>query len=330
LQFDEDGNMIRSGKMSALPISACVTLTGRKAILLVKDYVEHTIPGAKIIYIDTDSVFIHIPGITLEETFKIGKRLSVEITKIFTSSNPNSTMRIEHEKTAGNAVFWKSKNYALEKYEKLGVAPKVETKGAAFIKGDSCALNKTFGEELVTKVLKESKEEFVAYIKKRLTTWISDWKDGRYNPDDFILRKGLSKDTKDYGSRTGHTALADRINERTGGMGPGPGETVEYMHYINEKAGQKSKKMEDTIEEPSYILEKHLRVDFLKYIKGQIYQTLKLVTSPIMSLDEQKSLVEPYFSKLSQQQITAHSFEDISNDEFEQNQFDGIPPGYLV
>lgn len=137
---------------------------------MVRDYVHNTIPGSRVVYIDTDSVFVYIPTLkNIEESFKIGKQLAIEITRLFTG-----TMRIQHEKS-GDMLLWRAKNYVLLKYERLDKPPKIEIKGATFIKGDSCLLNKTFGEELVSKVLKEDEDSVCKYIQEKLSSWISNW-----------------------------------------------------------------------------------------------------------------------------------------------------------
>lgn len=85
-----------------------------------------------------------------------------------------------------------------------------------------------------------------------------------------MLKKGLSKAPEDYDGKVGHVNLALRIEKRDPGYGPKAGENVEFMYYINKKVKSDTKKLEDHIEEPSYIEEHGLKIDFFKVKKKLI------------------------------------------------------------
>lgn len=47
--------------MQVMPVPACVTYIGRKTIEYAKNIVEQLFPGTRVIYADTDSLFILFP-----------------------------------------------------------------------------------------------------------------------------------------------------------------------------------------------------------------------------------------------------------------------------
>ena len=70
--------------------------------------------GTKVVYGDTDSLFILCQGKSLEETFKIGERLAKHITSI----NP-FPMELKFEKVYYPCVTLAKKRYCGYKMEKL-------------------------------------------------------------------------------------------------------------------------------------------------------------------------------------------------------------------
>ena len=61
--------------------------------------------------------------------------------------------------------------------------------------------------------------------------------------------------------------MADRIKERDPGNAPNVNDRVPYVYFINKT---KSKLQGDKIEDPKYLLENDLEIDYLHYITNQI------------------------------------------------------------
>ena len=88
--------------------------------------------GTKVVYGDTDSLFILCQGKSLEETFKIGERLAKHITSI----NP-FPMELKFEKVYYPCVTLAKKRYCGYKMEKLNDSRILDAKGIETIRRDT-------------------------------------------------------------------------------------------------------------------------------------------------------------------------------------------------
>lgn len=228
----DHGVLKRKGMMPVMPISACVTFIGRLSIERSKNYVETKYPGWKVLYADTDSLFIdmQLPKTHegLVQSFTLAKKVAAEITALFPGS-----MRIVHEKTARVLILYESKCYVLDKYESIDDVGKLEIKGLQVTKRD-CALfvNKLGKKALEMIVRKRDVEAAKHYVVKTLAKVV----DGKYTlkqlADKFVIYKKLAKKT--YDNAVGHAKLAERINARKPGLGPKTGESVKFL-YVDVK-----------------------------------------------------------------------------------------------
>ncbi len=185
--------------MQVMPVSACVTYIGRKTIESAKEWVEKTYVGTKVIYADTDSLFIlfHesiIPkGVEgLIKTFDVAEQAAIGISQLFTF--PGSSMKIVHEKSAKFLIMYSAKCYALDKYVKkpydekgeIQDPGKLEIKGLTFSKRDCCKFVSALCKSALDKILKQGKlEEAKQDVMERLLDLIED----RMRGDEIKLAK---------------------------------------------------------------------------------------------------------------------------------------------
>ncbi|KAG8822408.1 DNA polymerase zeta, partial [Serendipita sp. 399] len=102
-----------SGRMPAVEIADSIVQAGRetleKAIHLIDSTVEW---GAKVVYGDTDSLFVYLPGKTKQQAFVIGNKISEAVT----ASNP-APIKLKFEKVYLPSVLVAKKRYVGFKYE---------------------------------------------------------------------------------------------------------------------------------------------------------------------------------------------------------------------
>lgn len=312
--YDEKTGKVRhKGMMQVMPVSACVTYIGRRSIMKARQHVEDNY-GAKVIYGDTDSIFIVFPPQWippgkegLYKSFELGPKVMAEITAIFAAHSPKSTMRIEHEKTASKMVVWHAKCYGYIKYEKLAEAKKaqgkVDIKGVPFMKRDCCKFVKTLCTESVNLLLKaETIEEGLksseTFMKKEFTKLVID----EVVPDEhLVIKKKINK--SDFKGAPAHAQLARRMNQRKPGMAAKSGE-YQGMLYVDVNDPDGKKDMIDKIEDPSWVKEhpKQFKVDKLWYLKNQIANNVKLLFGPIIK-DPIREYVEPFINLQFKAQI---------------------------
>lgn len=304
--FDNQGRVARRGMFSIIPISAIVTLIGRKTILRSKRYVEETYKGSSVVYGDTDSIFCRFPdmqGTTEEDikkSFAFGHKLAEEITALF--QFPGSVMKIVFEKTAVNAMLYWSKCYAYKKYEP-GKAPKNEIKGLAFSKRDCSEFVSLTCTKALNMILDgHGIDNSIHYVKQQAQKLI----DNQIPIEQLIIYKRLTK--VDYSDSVAHAALARRINQRRPGLGPQLGDVVP-MVYIDVGDLEKKLLASERIEEPEYIKENNLKVDYLWYLSEQFDKNVSLLYS--YATKDPKSILHPFIIEQQRRQMKLGSADQL-------------------
>lgn len=100
-----------------------------KAINLIHSTTEW---GAKVVYGDTDSLFVCLPGRTQQEAFEIGSKISETVTK----SNPKP-IKLKFEKMYLPCVLMAKKRYVGNMFERVDDREGVfEAKGIETVRRD--------------------------------------------------------------------------------------------------------------------------------------------------------------------------------------------------
>lgn len=88
--------------------------------------------GAEVVYGDTDSVFVHLPGKTRDQAFDIGEQISARVTAM----NP-APVKLQFEKVYHPSILLAMKRYVGYKYEYRAQAePDFDAKGIEVIRRD--------------------------------------------------------------------------------------------------------------------------------------------------------------------------------------------------
>lgn len=295
--FEKESQKIkRLGMLPVLPISAMVTFIGRKVILRSVEYVEETYPGSKVIYCDTDSLFITFPenilahndeGVKL--SFPLAEKIASEITQLF--AHEGSTMKIVHEKTATNLILWCAKCYAYLKHEK-GKHPKIDIKGVSTSKRDCSKFISNLCNQIITTLIKEGNlEQAFEIVKEHLQNILNE----KINKEDFIIYKRVNK-VNDVSNQSAHSLLAQKIEERSPGFGPKIGESVS-MVYIDRGDYENKLKASEKIEDFDFVISKNLPIDYYWYMKNEFSKKLNLILAPLMKKSKYSNvddIIQPF------------------------------------
>ena len=179
-----------SGRMPNIEISDSILSIGRKMLGTAIKHIEKN-KNCKVIYGDTDSLFISVFNKNKEEAIIIGKKLADEITKM----NPEP-IKLQFEKVYCPLIFAAKKHYAGYKYEDLSQINKTEkkisdiikldTKGLENVRRDSCALISKIVEKTI-KILFDEKD--LSKLKQYLFNCFDKINGGRVILKDFIFSK---------------------------------------------------------------------------------------------------------------------------------------------
>ncbi|RYC56598.1 hypothetical protein CHU98_g9618 [Xylaria longipes] len=156
-----------SGRMPCSEIADSIVQTGRetleRAIALI-----HSVDKwkAEVVYGDTDSLFIYLPGRTREQAFDIGN----EMAKTITDMNPRP-IKLKFEKVYHPCVLLAKKRYVGYKYEsKDQIKPDFDAKGIETVRRDGTPAEQMI-EEKALKILFETADlsQVKAYFQRQCT-----------------------------------------------------------------------------------------------------------------------------------------------------------------
>ncbi|XP_004874677.1 DNA polymerase zeta catalytic subunit isoform X2 [Heterocephalus glaber] len=172
-----------SGRMPCIEVGDSIVHKARetleRAIKLVNDTKKW---GARVVYGDTDSMFVLLKGATKEQSFKIGQ----EIAEAVTATNPKP-VKLKFEKVYLPCVLQTKKRYVGYMYESLDQKdPVFDAKGIETVRRDSCpAVSKILERSL--KLLFETRD--ISLIKQYVQRQCMKLLEGKASIQDFIFAK---------------------------------------------------------------------------------------------------------------------------------------------
>lgn len=193
-----------------------ITGSGHKLLLGSKDYLEKK--NLKVIYGDTDSLFVMLNDISVDDGETQGKKVVKELNtywknKLKKEFKVESYLELEYEKyykkfiitPARGAEIGAKKRYA-GLVSKNGIE-NIEFVGMEFVRSDWTKLAKEFQIELYEKVFKgDDVEDWIREVIQKL-------KSGKLD-DKLIYRKRLRKEVEDYTKNVPpHARAAKLLNE---------------------------------------------------------------------------------------------------------------------
>ncbi|KAI5736796.1 hypothetical protein M8J76_007192 [Diaphorina citri] len=172
-----------SGRMPCVEVGDSVVSKGRETLQKAIETVNNTSKWqCRVVYGDTDSMFVLAPGKTKQEAFEIGK----EIANVVTNNNP-TPVKLKFEKVYQPCILQTKKRYVGYMYETADQdKPIYEAKGIETVRRDGCpAVSKILKKSLC--LLFETKDLSVVkeYVEKQFSKIIS----GRISVQDMTFAK---------------------------------------------------------------------------------------------------------------------------------------------
>lgn len=121
-----------SGRMPSSDLADAIVATGREIMRKAISVIEESGHNAKVVYGDTDSLFVYFPGKSKADAFKRGKELAQTVTDIFPDP-----IRLKFEKVYHPCVLLAKKRYVGNCYEcETQESAEFEAKGIETIRRD--------------------------------------------------------------------------------------------------------------------------------------------------------------------------------------------------
>jgi DNA polymerase elongation subunit (family B) len=225
--------------------------------MFAKSVVESEFDG-KVIYGDTDSIFVTFAGKDLSTCMGIGKKVAERIT-----SQCRKAHKIEYEKTFFPFILFCRKRYMGLKYEDDPTKCKRVSMGIALKRRDNAPIVKdVFGGALDILMEERSLKNAQTFVQDMLVQILQN----KIPLEKFVITKQLRDDYKNPG-QIAHRVLADRMEERDAGNAPQVGDRLAFIYVANRKD---ERKQGDRIEHIDYVKAKGLKPDVEFYISNQV------------------------------------------------------------
>lgn len=230
-------------------LPSAITGTGQWLLLRSKEYLE--LKGYKVVYGDTDSLFVKLPDSIKNFSDEDGEKIVRELnlywkTRLKNDYNVESFLEIEYEKYYRKFIITPARGTesgAKKRYaglRKTETEDKIEFVGLEFVRSDWTKLAKEFQVELYERIFYGNDvKNWIKEIVKKVNS-------GEFD-DKLVYRKRLRKDVEDYTKNIPqHVRAAKQIDQNSGVIyyvitkrGPVPVELkhndIDYQHYIDKQ-----------------------------------------------------------------------------------------------
>jgi len=154
--------------------------------------------GFRVLYGDTDSIFVSKPGLRLNE-------LESEVEKLISEISKQLPVQIELDELFKTIFFVEKKRYA-----GITADDRVIVRGLEVRRGDWCELAKNAQKLVIEIILKErDPEKALNYIREV----INSIREGKVKLEDLVIYKGLTKKPSKYEAMQAHVKAAKKAEE---------------------------------------------------------------------------------------------------------------------
>ncbi|KAJ2365497.1 DNA polymerase zeta, partial [Coemansia sp. RSA 2610] len=206
-----------SGRMPCVEVADAIVQSGREtlesAIRLIHS--RHAEWGGKVVYGDTDSVFVWLPGRSRQDAFRIGQEIAAAVTQ----QNP-APVQLKFEKVYQPCVLLTKKRYAGWMYKTADqTEPQLDVKGMELVRRDGCTATQRILEGAMSILFGTNDlSALKTYAVEQITQVLS----GRVPIHEFIIAKEVRMHTYSGRMLPAHAKVA------ADGMGQDPQAEPEY------------------------------------------------------------------------------------------------------
>ncbi|CAB4252707.1 DNA-directed DNA polymerase [Maudiozyma barnettii] len=247
-----------SGRMPCSDLADSVVQTGRetleRAISMIESNDRWT---AKVVYGDTDSLFIYLPGRSKKDAFDIGQEISIAITK----ANPDPIF-LKLEKVYFPSILVSKKRYVGYSFENLDQkVPILDSKGIETVRRDGHPAQQQIVEQTL-RILFETKD--LSKVKHYVQGQFSKIYQGNVSIQDFCFAKEVKLGRyKSESTAPAGAVVAKRKMEKDKRSEPQYKERVPYL-VVRSKLGETLRNRSISPEE--FMADESLELDSDYYI----------------------------------------------------------------
>lgn len=230
---------------------------------------------------------------------------------------------LQYEKTFWPFIIITKKRYVGKLYTFNTEDCYQKSMGLALKRRDYAPISKIIVGKVVNTLLNDNDpSNAVECTREELYKILSN----KYPIDKYILSKTLKAEYKNR-NRIVHAVLADRIGERNPGNKPMSNDRIPYVYIVTNKREKDIKLQGERVEDPGYVMENGIQLDYLFYITNQILKPTLQFLEYVMHQPEKlfEKFINYELNRRTQIKSIAHYFnedndetrEDIVEDPFE-------------
>ena len=189
--------------------------------------------------------------------FKIAQEVAQQISDTFPGC-----IELEFEKCYHPYLLYSKKRYAGLMYTNPDKADYIDVKGLQLVRRDNAKIVKRVSQAILDTIMYDKSADKAITVAQDL---IRSMLDGTQPIDQFIISKSLRGSYANENAQP-HVQVARKIKERTGEVLE-PGSRVPYVFVVDNHIDQK---ISFRAEDPTYVQENRLELDFLYYLDNQI------------------------------------------------------------
>ena len=255
-----------------IDVAASTTATGRALLYLAKTKVEEQFDGAKIVYGDTDSIFINFNPKdengnllknkeALVKSIELGKKAEEYIQNFLKPPH-----KLEYEKTFWPFILFSKKRYVGHLYEEDPESYKQKSMGIVLKRRDNADIVKHVYGGIINIIMNQRNiPRAIEFCKQECQRLL----DGKISLDMLVITKSLKGYYKNP-LQIAHKVLADRMGERDPGNKPKSNDRIPYAYIEKDVKRGEQILQGDKIEHPAYIRENSIKPDYKFYLTNQI------------------------------------------------------------
>ena len=277
-------------------VAASTTATGRKLLTYAKRVIEEVYGDAvmdtknhgkvrtkaEYVYGDTDSVFFTFNLENLDGKPIRGKdalEITIELSQeagALASKFLKKPHDLEYEKTFMPFCLLSKKRYVGMLYEHDPNKGNRKEMGIVLKRRDNAPIVKDIYGGIIDILMKEGDnlKPAIDFLKESVQNLV----DEKYPMDKLIISKSIRSDYKNP-KQIAHKVLADRMTARDPGNKPASGDRIPYVYIHNPARGALQG---DKIENPTYIVENNLKIDYAHYITNQVMKPVQQVFALVL------------------------------------------------
>lgn len=276
-------------KVRLQDLAASTTAYGRKQIMFAKEVIDRFYGpasgnphcSANIMYGDTDSLFIEFnprdPATGVPLQGRAARAATIELTEEagkLVSQVLKSPHDFEFDKVYHPFMIFAKKRYVGKLYDANPDDCYLMSMGMSIKRRDYAPILKVIMRKAIDEIMDNNNVEAAMEHCRR---GAMDLVENKTKTALLLLSMSLKAEYADP-ERIAHKVLADRMAARDPGSAPAVGDRVDYLFIINPKANLKG----DRIENPAYVKENNIPIDYAYYIQSQLWNPIGQLFGPLL------------------------------------------------